>query len=133
MRTIIAGSRSITNYQVLLDALACIDWTITEIISGMAGGADLLGEQHAKENNIPLNQFPALWKRYGRQAGYLRNVEMAENADACIVLWDGQSRGAKMMIDIAKQHKLYLLVYSKVFGQWMHELTKGATMIKPPF
>jgi hypothetical protein len=43
-------------------------------------------------------------------AGYLRNIQMAEVADAVVVFWDGESRGTKMMIDIAKDYDLSLRV-----------------------
>jgi dissimilatory sulfite reductase (desulfoviridin) alpha/beta subunit len=35
---------------------------------------------------------------------------MAENADALIAVWDGESRGTKMMIDIAKKKGLKVFV-----------------------
>jgi len=113
MRTIIAGSRSVTNHTVLQSALAYVRWPITTFVSGTASGADRLGEQYAKENGIPLKQFPADWKKYGKRAGYLRNCEMAKNADACIVLWDGRSKGAKMMMGIAVERGLALFVWQQ--------------------
>jgi hypothetical protein len=42
----------------------------------------------------------------GRKAGPLRNQEMAEEADALIAIWDGQSAGTRSMIEEA--HKLGL-------------------------
>lgn len=39
------------------------------------------------------------WGRFGRAAGSYRNAEMAEYADAAIILWDGESRGTLDMID----------------------------------
>lgn len=119
MRTIIAGSRTVTTYQVLLDALRFVEWNITEIISGAALGADKLGERYAHECKIPLRRFPAQWGKYGKRAGYLRNVEMAKNADACIVLWDGVSRGSEIMIVEAQRRNLMVLVYKPdSTGEW---------------
>ena len=51
-------------------------------------------------------EFPADWDKHGKSAGYKRNLEMAENADALIAFWDGESRGTKHMIDIAKEKNL---------------------------
>lgn len=115
MKTIIAGSRTITNYDLVEKAIQKSNIDITEIVSGTASGVDSLGEQYAKKYNIPIKQFPADWNTYGKRAGYLRNVEMAEYADACIIIWDGSSKGSKMMIDIARQHNLVLFI-QKVKG-----------------
>ena len=56
--------------------------------------------------------MPADWNKYGKSAGYKRNEEMANIADAALVIWDGESRGSKHMIDIAKKQKLQVYVYS---------------------
>jgi len=45
-----------------------------------------------------------------RVLGYVRNTQMAKYADACVVFWDGESRGTKHMIDLAKKHKLQLRI-----------------------
>lgn len=110
MRTIIAGSRSIYDYQFLLDAIDECGWTPTTVISGAAKGADNLGEDWAYDHKVPCELFPADWNKFGKSAGYRRNVQMAENADALIALWDGQSRGTKHMIDIAKSKGLKIYV-----------------------
>ena len=36
---------------------------------------------------------------------------MTKYAEALIAIWDGQSRGTKMMIDLAKRAKLKVFVY----------------------
>ena len=36
----------------------------------------------------------------------IRNKEMAENAEALIAFWDGESKGTKAMIEIAKNKNL---------------------------
>ena len=101
MRTIVAGSRTANNYDDLLRAITAAPWKPTEIISGSARGADVLGEKWARENNIPLRLMPANWAKDGNRAGYLRNVEMADCADALLALWNGKSPGTRHMIDIA--------------------------------
>lgn len=103
MRTIIAGSRNCIDKGQLLATLATCGWTPSVIISGAARGADRFGEIWAIENNIPCERFPADWERYGKTAGYRRNEQMVNNAEALIALWDGKSRGTKHMIDIAQK------------------------------
>lgn len=101
MKTIIAGSREITDLQSVVDAIEASKIEITEVVCGGARGVDTLGKQWAEQHNIPVTTFPADWDRYGRSAGYRRNQQMGEYADALIAVWDGHSRGTKHMIDIA--------------------------------
>ncbi len=116
MRTIIAGGRGVTDPKLLEAALANIAWTPTTVICGGAKGADELGRQWGKLNNVPVEEFLASWDVYGRKAGFIRNAQMAENADCLVALWDGESRGTANMITVAKARKL--LVY-------VHLVTKG--------
>jgi len=81
-----------------------------EIVSGTARGADEMGERFAKEKGYALKQFPADWDTFGKSAGYRRNSQMADYADACVVFWDGKSRGTKHMIDLAEKTGLLLRV-----------------------
>lgn len=111
MRTIIAGSRTITEYKYLLHVLPLIDWNPSVVLSGTAKGVDKLGEKWAVENNIELEKYPANWDKYGKSAGYKRNELMAQNAEAVLVLWDGESKGTKHMIDLAVKYKLKLKVF----------------------
>lgn len=117
-KVIIAGSRNFDNYELLktkMDHLLSQKQDI-EIVSGAARGADQLGERYAAERGYALKQFPADWDTYGKSAGYKRNAEMAEYADAAVVFWDGESRGSKHMIDLALAKKLAVRVvkYNKV-------------------
>lgn len=113
-RVIVAGSRDFNDYELLkskmLYYLKGFDLSEVEIVSGTAKGADQLGEKFAREFGCKLKQFPADWNTYGKKAGYLRNVDMAKYADACVCFWDGKSRGTKHMIDIAKKEGLKLRV-----------------------
>lgn len=95
-RVIIAGSRSFANYEMLKANMNRLLQNISDeisIVCGTARGADRLGEKYAKENGFHVAYFPADWERYGKAAGYIRNREMAQNADALVAFWDGESRG----------------------------------------
>jgi hypothetical protein len=106
MKIIIAGSRTYNDYELLKRVCDETLSLITEIVSGTANGADKLGERYAKEKGYPIKQFPADWNKYGKSAGYIRNKQMAEYADALIAFWDGKSKGTKHMIDLAKLNNL---------------------------
>ena len=106
MRTIIAGSRTITQYTILLKALEKLPWKITTVISGGAKGVDELGEAYAYLHKIPLEIYNAEWNIYGKAAGPIRNALMAGKADALVALWDGSSRGTAHMIETARKKGL---------------------------
>lgn len=110
MRTIIAGSRGITNLLWVPVAVVRSGFTITEVVSGKARGADSLGEQWAKIQGIPVKEFPAYWEDQGRAAGYIRNARMALYAEALIALWDGKSPGTRSMISLAREAGLQVYV-----------------------
>lgn len=117
-RVIVAGSRDFTDkerlYKVLDNRLASIKDDV-EIVSGHCRGADMLGEQYAKDHGIPLVLFPANWSKYGKRAGYIRNDQMAKYAyeknGALIAFPIGEARGTKMMIRIAHDYDLETEVY----------------------
>lgn len=111
MVTIIAGSRTITSYQVVEAAIRYAPWPVTEIVSGNARGVDLLGERYARRNKIRLTIMPADWNQFGKRAGYRRNEVMAEHAQALIAIWDGVSKGTGHMIDIAHKKGLEVFVW----------------------
>ena len=100
MKVIIAGSRNIEDYKLVVDTIKRSGYSITEVVSGCAVGIDTLGEQWATANDIPIKRFPAQWHQYGpKRAGPIRNKEMAEYADAAVIIWDGESRGTRNMIE----------------------------------
>lgn len=111
MRVIIAGSRDIVDFEIVKKAVDNSGFNINVVISGCARGVDTLGEQWANENYIQILKFPADWKTFGKRAGYRRNEQMAEHADALIAVWDGVSKGTKHMIDIARNKKLNVYVH----------------------
>ena len=115
-RVIIAGTRDFSDYDLLKNYC---DYMLSKkaesgeeiaILSGGASGADALGEQYAKERGYKILRYPAQWEKYGRQAGPMRNRQMADNADALIAYWDGKSRGTKNMIEEAKKRGLKVAI-----------------------
>lgn len=114
-KVIIAGSRGFSNYKLLKEK--CNEYLREKrkeyniiIISGGARGADTLGEKYAQEEGFSLEVFPANWNKFGKSAGFRRNEQMAEIADALIAFWDGKSHGTKHMIEIMENKKLLVRV-----------------------
>lgn len=112
MKLLIAGSRSFDNYELLCNEMKSYDISkIDYIISGTARGADKLGERFARDNNIKILSFPAEWDKYGKSAGYKRNLLMGEECDEAIIFYDGSSKGSMHMINILKEkNKKYKVI-----------------------
>jgi hypothetical protein len=114
-KVIIAGSRGFSNYKLLREQ--CNKFLREKrktsniiVVSGHARGADTLGEKYAQDEGFTLEIYPAQWKKFGKGAGYRRNEQMAEIADALIAFWDGSSKGTKHMIDIMNEKNLLVRV-----------------------
>lgn len=111
VKLIIAGSRDFNNYELLKKTLDKVKKVFKfEVVSGKARGADSLGERYARENNLPIAEFPADWDTHGKKAGFLRNADMADYADGCIVFWDGVSKGTQHMINLAKEKGIQISI-----------------------
>lgn len=114
LRILVAGGRDFDDYprmKRILDhyisgaKLKGIDEVV--IIQGEAKGADSLAGKYADEMGHTQEKYPANWDKYGKSAGYKRNVEMARRLpDVCFCFWDGLSVGTEHMINIAKEHKI---------------------------
>lgn len=115
MKVIIAGNRSLgRRYDEIVKAMedaALEGIKPTEVICGMAAGADLLGKDWAERRNIPVREFPADWRGQGRAAGPIRNSQMADVADALVAVWDGESSGTRDMIKKAKRKGLKIHIH----------------------
>lgn len=115
MKTIIAGSRDNITYDDVVAAMKLCGWVPTEVVSGTARGVDIFGEIWAEENNIPIKRFRPDWNKHGKGAGFIRNAQMAEYADALVAIWDGQSKGTKNMIDSASKKGLNVFIHNISF------------------
>jgi hypothetical protein len=113
MKVIIAGGRDFYDYGSLYRYCdyVLLNQTDIEVVSGCANGADSLGERYAKEKGYPIKKFKADWNKFNKSAGFKRNAEMAEYADALIVFWDRKSKGTKNMIELATNKKLKLRIF----------------------
>lgn len=85
---------------MVLNLVASTGWDITEVISGDAPrGVDRCALM--KPWACPVRKMPAAWRPDGkldRSAGFRRNAQMADVADALIAIWDGKSPGTMHMI-----------------------------------
>lgn len=110
MKLIVAGSRDFEDYALVCKELDNLHEEIREIVSGVARGADLLGEQWARSIGKPIKQFPADWDTHGKSAGYKRNIQMGHYGTHLLVFWDGESKGTSHMINIAQKAGLWVKI-----------------------
>jgi hypothetical protein len=106
MKLLIAGSRSITEFDLTPHIPADVDL----IITGGAKGVDALGEQYAREHGIPTVTVKPIYEKYGRAAPIRRDEEMVDMADAVLVVWDGVSRGSRYTADYARMKGKQLIL-----------------------
>jgi len=111
MKVIVAGSREGFVARNVFEAIEESNFTITEVVSGTARGVDKDGEYYAKTRNIPVKHFPADWDTFGKRAGFIRNEQMADYADALVAVWDGKSRGTAHMIKVMEERGKPIHVY----------------------
>lgn len=113
-KVIIAGGRDFNDYDFLKSKCDLIlknkSHDEIEIVSGCANGVDSLAIRYAQEHNYKLTKFLADWNKFGKSAGYIRNTQMADYADALIAIWNGESKGTKHMIEIANARKILVRI-----------------------
>lgn len=106
MRLLICGSRSWTDYPLILSTLRELH-DVEVVIEGDAPGADTLAARAAREFRIPVLPFPADWDRHGRAAGPIRNQEMLDEGHPDLVLAFSEdlnsSRGTADMVAQARR------------------------------
>jgi len=116
IKLIIAGDRNYTDFHRVsaevdkyLSELG-VSFSDVEEVCGMASGVDTLGKLWANDNGIPVTEFPALWSKYGRAAGPIRNKQMAEYGTHLIAFLKSSSKGTRNMIKIAREKGLNVKV-----------------------
>ena len=111
MSVIIAGSRDLA---ISTSELDCIikesKFKIKKLVCGMCPtGIDAAAVNWAKENGIPIEEYPADWEKYGKSAGPIRNRLMATKAEKLIVIYrkDNLTPGTKNMIESGKKLTIF--------------------------
>ena len=108
MRLAIIGSRTCPPVDITL----YLPFVPDTIVSGGAKGADTYAKEYAIKNNIPIIEFLPDYRKYGRKAPLLRNLQIVDNCDYLLAFWDGISRGTKFTIDYAEKRCVPLKIVS---------------------
>lgn len=105
MKLAVVGSRTFKDLERLSNELDSIhaETPIKLIVSGGAAGADSLAERWAQLNCVETQIFLPDWKQLGRGAAVIRNRQIIEACAQCIAFWDGESKGTRHSIELAKK------------------------------
>lgn len=113
MRIIVCGGRDYSDQAFLFKFLDGLGLGSKDtIIHGGAFGADALAGKWARERKVNEVVFPADWKKHGKSAGPIRNVEMAKdgNPDA-VIAFPGGKGTAHMLLTAQKMNiKVFVVV-----------------------
>ncbi len=113
MRALVCGGRTFNDYEWMNEVLSSLtdihEEKITTVIHGCASGADTLAGQWARENNIPVVEFPANWSMHGKAAGPIRNKQMLVEGKPDVVVAFPGGVGTANMVRQAKQTKTVVI------------------------
>lgn len=102
MRILVCGGRDFDDYNILSQHLNQYISSGLTLIHGAARGADSLAERWAKDNADNIEAYPADWDKYGKRAGYIRNVQMLNEGKPDLVIAFPGGKGTQMMINLAE-------------------------------
>lgn len=114
MKIAIVGSRNFSNL-ALVRAFVQELPRDTEIVSGGGRGVDTVAVEEATALGMPTKVFPAEWEKYGKAAGFRRNIDIVSYADEVVAFWNGESRGTKHAMELARMgHRRLTVIYPGV-------------------
>lgn len=105
MRLLVCGGRYYSDRDRLRSLLDRVlrEKGISCIIDGGASGADTLASYWARSNGIRNERYYADWDKFGKRAGYLRNLWMLEEGMPDGVIAFPGGKGTENMISIARR------------------------------
>lgn len=110
----IIGSRTISNFQVLLEAIEASKFSINKVVSGGAFGVDRLAKRYAELKKLDYQEFKPEYSKYPPYiAPLLRNQTIIDNVEALIAvrIRDGKSNGTDDAIRRAKKKGTPLYIH----------------------
>jgi hypothetical protein len=123
MRALVTGSRSWDDAQTIWAALDAVAAGLVEardplltVVHGTARGADDLADRWVRtytgELQVTAERHPALWQRFGKRAGMVRNELMiSRGADLVLAFIRDDSSGATHCAELASDAGIPLRVW----------------------
>jgi len=104
IKTLICGSRSITEYGYVASAVSYAPFEPDMIITGGAAGVDNSGQAYAHSHSIDVKTVKPKYTEHGKRAPLKRNEAMVDEANTIIAVWNKQSNGTEYTIQYAKDN-----------------------------
>jgi len=101
MKILVCGGRDFNDYKLVSEALNPYIHEGLVIVHGAAKGADSLAMKWAMDN-ATHEAYPADWTKYGKRAGYIRNVQMLNEGKPDLVIAFPGGKGTAMMIKLSE-------------------------------
>ena len=113
MRVLVCGSREWEDYYLIFNELANLHYQgYTELIEGGCRGADAHAKKAAKALGMSVITVEAEWEKYGKSAGYKRNLEMINMKPNIVLAFKrGESKGTQITIDLAKKQGIKTIIH----------------------
>lgn len=115
-RVIVCGGRHFNDQNFVDDRLGWFEKNygpISFLIHGNACGADTCAHRWAIKNNVAGVACPVTdekWRKYGKRAGILRNMEMLKKDPDYVLAFPGR-HGTNHMIDIAHKSGVKVICF----------------------
>lgn len=132
LKVAVSGSRTITDQRTIWRYFAnlngYLDHNIGAVITGIAPGVDTETKTWCDAVDIPcfriksLNKYyPKLWEKCGKLLYLGKDLQIIDDCDLLIAIWDGTSKGTKFTIDQALKRRKRVIVihYSKTHSSKM--------------
>jgi len=111
-RVAIVGSRDWPEPDAVRDYVYSLSMDDT-IISGGAKGVDEWAEIACMERGLAFIKYPALWEKFGKAAGFIRNKDIAMAADRIVAFHFHGSKGTALTIQLGRDLNKPVIVFNK--------------------
>jgi len=105
-KVLVCGGRDFTDWETVGRTLDSLNskYKNLHIIQGGAKGADRLAKEWAKEMEVPCTEYRANWKKYGKAAGVIRNLDMLDAEPDMVIAFKGGNGTAHMVEQSTKKN-----------------------------
>jgi len=108
---LVCGSRTWGDAAAIYHRLARLPHEAT-IVHGAAPGADTIAGNAAHDLGLKVEAYPADWGKYGKRAGFIRNVHMLDSGiDLVIAFRRDRSPGTSHTVGVATRRGIPVEVH----------------------
>lgn len=123
---LVCGSRGWTDREAIRKVLCNLPKG-TIVLHGAARGADMQADYIARELRLQVERMKPDWERYGRRAGFVRNLAMLDREPTHVyAFWDGTSRGTAHTIEEARRRSIPVTIVSAELSPQLAALSAPA-------